>query len=1364
MPRQTATERNGARRSVLRQAGLAIVVLGLGVLATLAARRSAAQGGSDLDRFNGFESGGAGEYLTVGTPSGSSSHRLDAAGAFGLQTAASPGVNEYAQVSLSAPAAMLTDGIWACVETAPTGGARRIRSWLNGADVVVELRLNSNRQLQIVVNDEPVILSSPPLSQCPNFSSIVMQYSNSGTIVLSVDGNETSASHASTALLDTTRIGPDDGAARNVAVVWDDHGAVRDLTFPGALRIAGLVARPPSNPNDPNFRSEWPPSVGCSSAVTCTDEQPPDSDATFVSAAALGAMQSFCTRLAAPAGIFGNILAVKSLLYARTTAAPASLGLQLRTNAQACGGPAMGAGTSDPDTVTLGTAYAGVMRVDTTMPGGSSWTLTGLDRAALQVSLASGANARVTQVVREVAFDSFGFPSPTPTVTSTPTPTVTSTPTATFTITGTFTASATDTPSATQTPAPTDTRTPSATPTPTFTRTITLTPSITSTATITSLASPTGTPSSTRTASSTPSVTSTASATSSRTATGTATPTVPSRQIARASGFEAGWKGDYTVFPDGTGLKMVSGAANVRSGEYAAELPSEGFARYLETSLPRASQTFSDGIWACFSSTVMGDPQRIRQWSGTVSDVVGLWLLPNARLELRVLGVPVGISNTPLSVCPTYTHLEVQYRNLSAGGAALLRVDGQVEVSAGHISLATVRDTRIGHDSGNSMATLHWDDHTFSPGVVFPGDLSIVGFVPAADGFYGSSWSRQNCPAGPLFPCLGNRPPNISTVISHNEANERASFCLDSALPGVAEPIVGVKMLASMREIPSLASLGGLFLRSGGCANPAGTDRPEVTFDPNTAFVAFSRLDETNPATGDAWSLSDIGNTEFGVRHPDDEQDLYVTQLVVEVIYDRNPPPPLPTSTRTQTQTPTRTATPTVSTTPTSTGTPTQTPLPSDTPTMTPTGGTSTATRTRTPPSTPSASATATSNPLQTATITRTPSNTATPTETPDDAPSSPTVTRTGTVTPTETPTGPTATATRTFPLRDDYIFGMGDTNSWLCSSDRATDLNLSSTSRSLLDLSMRENPDTLRGLFLSIYIAPGLDEIGYGFLQVLSEPPSVMRPLGGFIHRFVEIGGLAVINVAPSASLPTSVQLRPGLAPRGVGYQPPLTSSSESINRPTHPFITGQGFGGEPLSSARFASWNPTDRGYLTNVPADATIILRNSSGPTMIEYPHGNGKVIVTTLTFCTPDQPLSMGTPLDNLLKYGRFFLGGAQTPPPTVTPTLTPTATLTGLATATATRTRSGAVTPTATETAPLGDTATPTPGICAGDCDDRGIVDVSDLLRMVNIFLGSLDISNCPAGDVAGGDPDGPDGEISIDELVRAVNNALEGCP
>jgi len=41
--------------------------------------------------------------------------------------------------------------------------------------------------------------------------------------------------------------------------------------------------------------------------------------------------------------------------------------------------------------------------------------------------------------------------------------------------------------------------------------------------------------------------------------------------------------------------------------------------------------------------------------------------------------------------------------------------------------------------------------------------------------------------------------------------------------------------------------------------------------------------------------------------------------------------------------------------------------------------------------------------------------------------------------------------------------------------------------------------------------------------------------------------------------------------------------------------------------------------------------------------------------------------------------------------------------------------------------------------------------------MVNIALGSAPLSACPAGDANG------DGHITIDEILTAVNNALNGC-
>jgi len=65
------------------------------------------------------------------------------------------------------------------------------------------------------------------------------------------------------------------------------------------------------------------------------------------------------------------------------------------------------------------------------------------------------------------------------------------------------------------------------------------------------------------------------------------------------------------------------------------------------------------------------------------------------------------------------------------------------------------------------------------------------------------------------------------------------------------------------------------------------------------------------------------------------------------------------------------------------------------------------------------------------------------------------------------------------------------------------------------------------------------------------------------------------------------------------------------------------------------------------------------------------------------------------------------------------------------------------------------TMPPTP--CVGDCFALDEVTVDDLLTMVNIALGNVDLSACTAGDA------NHDGQITIDEVLGAANNVQNGC-
>jgi len=61
-------------------------------------------------------------------------------------------------------------------------------------------------------------------------------------------------------------------------------------------------------------------------------------------------------------------------------------------------------------------------------------------------------------------------------------------------------------------------------------------------------------------------------------------------------------------------------------------------------------------------------------------------------------------------------------------------------------------------------------------------------------------------------------------------------------------------------------------------------------------------------------------------------------------------------------------------------------------------------------------------------------------------------------------------------------------------------------------------------------------------------------------------------------------------------------------------------------------------------------------------------------------------------------------------------------------------------------------------ICAGDCNYDGAARMDELVTGVNIALGNRPITAC-----AGFDPGG-DGQVTVDELLGGVRNALDGCP
>jgi len=131
-----------------------------------------------------------------------------------------------------------------------------------------------------------------------------------------------------------------------------------------------------------------------------------------------------------------------------------------------------------------------------------------------------------------------------------------------------------------------------------------------------------------------------------------------------------------------------------------------------------------------------------------------------------------------------------------------------------------------------------------------------------------------------------------------------------------------------------------------------------------------------------------------------------------------------------------------------------------------------------------------------------------------------------------------------------------------------------------------------------------------------------------------------------------------------------------------------------------------------------------------------HGSNSVSVIEPIGHTVVRTIQVGS---GPIAIGRFIGPGnpPSTPPSTRTPTSSPT--------------------PPATPSPSDTPSPSPTPCACVGDCGGTGSVTIEDLLKMINVALGSEEVFTCESGD------QNRDSDITIDEILLAVANALNGC-
>ncbi len=121
------------------------------------------------------------------------------------------------------------------------------------------------------------------------------------------------------------------------------------------------------------------------------------------------------------------------------------------------------------------------------------------------------------------------------------------------------------------------------------------------------------------------------------------------------------------------------------------------------------------------------------------------------------------------------------------------------------------------------------------------------------------------------------------------------------------------------------------------------------------------------------------------------------------------------------------------------------------------------------------------------------------------------------------------------------------------------------------------------------------------------STPPHVL--VTGELVVFTLSGGVVVVTGVDGASL--------DVAPGGTDAEALSSGAGPvSIVDTDHPSISGAGIGGTVLTAAELDPSGVGGRGSLQNTPDGAIVIAQNSDGPVAVEYSHGNGHVLISSL----------------------------------------------------------------------------------------------------------------------------------------------------
>ncbi len=154
---------------------------------------------------------------------------------------------------------------------------------------------------------------------------------------------------------------------------------------------------------------------------------------------------------------------------------------------------------------------------------------------------------------------------------------------------------------------------------------------------------------------------------------------------------------------------------------------------------------------------------------------------------------------------------------------------------------------------------------------------ATVTIRPDSQGYY-SGWSNTGCTSGSEWQCVDEAPANTSDYLYTSSGTTRETFGFqDTGLS--SETINSVTLYYYAKRYASNRYKFQPLIRSG-TTNYAGS-----TFSTTSSYEYYSQTYTTNPATGSAWTASEVNNLQAGMVSNNSNPGAYVAQVYAVVDY-----------------------------------------------------------------------------------------------------------------------------------------------------------------------------------------------------------------------------------------------------------------------------------------------------------------------------------------------------------------------------------------------------------------------------------------------------------------------------------------------